>query len=89
MAAAGVTQSDAPSIACCSRNVRRGVHLQLIFPPSLTARQRALLHEFAEGAGLQHASTGEGSSRRLQLGPDAAQHKVNKEGTADLPSHGV
>jgi hypothetical protein len=52
------------------------VSSQLTFPPSLTARQRALLHEFAEGAGLQHASTGEGSSRRLQLGPEDARNKV-------------
>lgn len=52
------------------------VVVQITFPPSLTARQRALLHEFAEGAGLQHASTGEGASRRLQLGRADAQQKV-------------
>jgi hypothetical protein len=56
--------------------------LQVTFPASLTARQRALLHEFAEGVGLQHASTGEGSDRRLQLGPDDATTQV----CAQLPS---
>jgi hypothetical protein len=50
--------------------------LQVTFPASLTAGQRALLHEFAEGVGLQHASTGEGSSRRLQLGPEGATTQV-------------
>ena len=49
---------------------------QVTFPASLTARQRALLHEFAEAVGLQHVSTGDGSARRLQLGPDAATRKV-------------
>jgi len=52
------------------------IPMQLTLPASLTARQRALLHEFAEGAGLQHVSTGEGTSRRLQLGPSTASHKV-------------
>lgn len=45
---------------------------QILFPPSLTARQRALLHEVAESNGAQHASAGEGAERRLRLGDAAA-----------------
>lgn len=42
--------------------------MQLIFPPSVTARQRALLHEVAEQAGLQHLSRGEGAERHIAVG---------------------
>jgi hypothetical protein len=41
---------------------------QLIFPPSLTARQRAVLHELGEAHGLSHESLGEGPARHLRLG---------------------
>ena len=45
---------------------------QVLFPPTLTARQRALLHEVAESNGVAHASAGEGAERRFRLGGAAA-----------------
>lgn len=42
--------------------------VQLVFPPSLTSRQRAVIHELAEEAGLLHKSSGETGSRFLRLG---------------------
>ena len=47
--------------------------LQLVFPPSLTAGQRALLHEVAEREGLPHSSHGEGAERHLRLGDGEQQ----------------
>jgi R3H domain len=41
-------------------------HIRL--PPSLTPKQRALVHEAAEAAGLQHESRGEDADRCLQVG---------------------
>ena len=46
-------------------------HLE--FPPSLTSRQRAVLHELAEGAGIPHRSIGDTGSRVLRLGADDAE----------------
>lgn len=42
--------------------------LQLVFPASLTARQRAAVHAVGERHGLPHSSQGEGSERRIVLG---------------------
>ena len=42
--------------------------VQLLFPPFLTARQRAVLHEVAEQAGLPHVSQGEGDERHIAVG---------------------
>ena len=42
--------------------------LQLVFPTSLTARQRAVLHDVAARAGLHHTSHGDGPLRHLRLG---------------------
>jgi len=41
-----------------------------VFPSSLSASQRARLHEAAESAGIAHASRGEGEQRCIVLGPD-------------------
>ncbi|GIL72077.1 hypothetical protein Vretimale_514 [Volvox reticuliferus] len=38
------------------------------FPPCLSARQRAFLHEVAESAGLHHASEGSGEGRFIVIG---------------------
>lgn len=38
------------------------------FPASLTARQRAILHDIAESAGLHHASAGQGDARHIVVG---------------------
>lgn len=40
---------------------------ELVLPPELSARQRALVHEAAEALGLEHASQGDGPRRRLVL----------------------
>lgn len=44
-----------------------GVH-QVLFPASLTPRQRALLHGVAEAEGLPHASEGTDANRRIAIG---------------------
>lgn len=41
---------------------------QVIFPPTLTARQRAILHQVAEAHGLGHISTGDGEARCISIG---------------------
>lgn len=57
--------------------------VQLLFPPSLSARQRAILHAVAERAGLPHSSQGEGTARRIALGPPGAARIVDcSEGPA-------
>ena len=45
---------------------------QLIFPASLSARQRAVLHELADTAGIPHKSTGTAEARILRLGTEGA-----------------
>ncbi len=42
--------------------------VQLLFPPTLTARQRAALHAVGNTHDLPHESTGEGAERRIRLG---------------------
>lgn len=42
--------------------------MRLLFPSTLTARQRAALHKVADESGLQHGSGGEGSRRRITVG---------------------
>ncbi|MEW5310653.1 MAG: hypothetical protein WDW38_002430 [Sanguina aurantia] len=42
--------------------------MQLVLPPSLTPRQRAVIHEAAGAAGLGHSSIGEGDTRQLTIG---------------------
>ncbi|KAL7992064.1 hypothetical protein Chor_016320 [Crotalus horridus] len=41
--------------------------VQLDFPPSLNAHDRMLIHQLAEEYGLQHMSTGEGSTRYISI----------------------
>lgn len=48
--------------------------VRVLFPPSLTPRQRAALHAAAEAYGLPHSSSGEGEgSRRIALGAEDAE----------------
>ena len=50
--------------------------LQLVFPPCLSAGQRAVLHEVAARAGLPHSSHGKGAERHLRLGSGEQQVTV-------------
>ncbi|KAK9834338.1 hypothetical protein WJX81_008466 [Elliptochloris bilobata] len=50
--------------------------VSILFPTALTPRQRALLHEVAEGNSVAHASAGEGAERRIRLGEAAASTAV-------------
>lgn len=45
---------------------------QVVFPPSLTPRQRAAVHAVGEAHGLPHASAGDGDQRQVSLGPAGA-----------------
>ncbi|KAF8070908.1 Ighmbp2 [Scenedesmus sp. PABB004] len=67
--AAGAAAGAGESVACA---------VELTFPSSLTARQRAVLHEVAERAGLGHASVGEGEARAISVGrtDGGAQQRV-------------
>lgn len=62
-------RADGPRIASSAEDA--GAAVQLVFPPSVTARQRALLHEVAEKAGLQHISRGDGTERHIAVGSGA------------------
>lgn len=42
--------------------------MQLVFPPNLTPKQRAILHEVGETFGIHHASAGDGTNRHITLG---------------------
>ena len=42
--------------------------MRLLFPSTLTARQRAALHKVADENGLSHGSSGEGARRRITVG---------------------
>lgn len=57
---------------------------QILLPASLTSRQRALLHEVAEGCGLAHSSTGEGSQRRLILGDAEVRRDCVSDGDGPI-----
>lgn len=59
---------------------------RLTFPPNVTAKQRAILHEFAETNGLQHGSVGDTEqTRRLVLWKDA-EDGVAMDLKSDSPS---
>ena len=45
----------------------------VLLPPTLTARQRAAVHQAAEEAGLPHESSGDGNERRLTVGKSAVK----------------
>jgi ATP-dependent RNA/DNA helicase IGHMBP2 len=66
-----------------------GSSSSLVFPASLSAAQRARLHETAEGAGLAHASTGEGSARVLTLGSGPPLVLTADDVSDDLIAHWV
>lgn len=51
------------------------------FPPSLTSRQRAVLHAVAERHGVTHSSSGDGEARRITLGRGAEVVDVDAVGT--------
>ena len=51
------------------------------FPPSLTSRQRAVLHAVAERHGVLHSSSGDGEARRITLGRGAEVVDVDAGGT--------
>eukprot|EP00798_Chlamydomonas_sp_ICE-L_P008550 gene8550-33983_t len=55
---------------------------QLIFPPSLDPRQRAILHEAAAAAGYQHTSAGEGATRHITVGGSGAKNHLNLDAAA-------
>ena len=49
------------------------------FSPSLSAKQRAQLHAFADRHGLDHESRGEGSDRRILIGDLGANARIYRE----------
>lgn len=56
--------------------------VQLVFPPTLSAKQRAMMHDIAEQLGIDHGSAGEGAARHITMGrgrcADATSvHSVN------------
>lgn len=69
----------APSCSSSSAGDGIGVEevLRLELPVELTSRQRALVHDMAEGLGLGHASKGEGANRVLVLS------HMNRSGKAE------
>jgi len=54
----------------------KGDAVRLEFNPALNAKQRAQLHAFADRHGIEHASVGEGSDRRILLGDSSANASV-------------
>ena len=54
--------------------VSRG--MQFLFPACLSPKQRAILHELANSRGEPHASTEEGTNRRLSIGKAELPIKV-------------
>ena len=51
--------------------------LRLLFPPTVSARQRAALHQLGDVHNVPHASTGDGAQRRLELGPADAARSID------------
>lgn len=47
---------------------QHGLQCQFLFPACLSPKQRAILHELANSHGEPHASTEEGTNRRLSIG---------------------
>ena len=54
----------------------------VIFPPQLSAAQRALVHELAGAAGLPHASSGEAEARRVTVGAGDEEDEIEHSGGA-------
>lgn len=50
--------------------------MQFLFPACLSPKQRAILHELANSHGEPHASTEEGTNRRLSIGKPELPIKV-------------
>ncbi|KAL4427329.1 hypothetical protein ABPG77_003238 [Micractinium sp. CCAP 211/92] len=75
---AAATAAPAPAAA---QPVQADV--QLIFPASLSARQRAAVHAIGERHGLPHSSQGEGAERHIVLGPAGAPAVVLGEPAGD------
>ena len=53
-----------------------------MFPPQLSAAQRALVHELAGAAGVPHASSGEAEARRVAVGAGDEQEEIAHSGGA-------
>ena len=85
MSSAKVHRPNRQGVFCCDQSpsqkqkaFRIRIDLQVHFPASLTAQQRAALHSAAEEAGISHASSGEGAARHITLG-DTSQPQVQVE----------
>lgn len=64
-------------VLICANLICRIPRLQLRFPPSLSARQRAVVHAVGERWGLPHSSSGEGAARHITLGPADAERVID------------
>lgn len=71
-AAKASSKSASKSLAADTALDSAPAKFQLVFPPALTARQRAAIHAVGEQFGLPHASKGDGNHRSIVLGPAEA-----------------
>lgn len=67
------SKPSASGAAAAASSSGSSASVQIVLPPCLTARQRAVLHEVAEAHGLDHVSKGDGADRHLVLGPDSGK----------------
>ena len=77
---AEATPSSGPSSADAAVSAA-AEEVTVRFPPSLTSRQRAVLHAVAERHGVPHSSSGDGEARRITLGRGAEVVDVDAVGT--------
>ncbi|KAL4856486.1 DNA-binding protein SMUBP-2 [Chlorella vulgaris] len=89
--AAGKAKPDQPAAAAAAAvptdNGNIVPAVRLLFPPSLTPRQRAVVHALGEQHGLPHASHGSDSQRRVVLGP--AEGRAIELGAPDAAAAGA
>ncbi|TYZ57464.1 hypothetical protein PybrP1_000815, partial [[Pythium] brassicae (nom. inval.)] len=81
--------SDADSDAAKAPDAaekKRSKELKLLFPASLSKSERFAIHQYCDELGIQHQSSGDGASRRLELLASAKVAAKTAASLAALPA---
>lgn len=77
--------ADASSSAVVVEKKRKG-ELKLLFPASLSKSERFAIHQYCDELGIQHQSSGDGATRRLELVASAKVAAKSAAAVAALPA---
>lgn len=85
-AAATGADADKVDASGSSEAEKKRKEIKLLFPVSLSKSERFAIHQYCDELGIQHQSSGEGPSRRLELVASAKVPAKSASAIAELPA---